>query len=129
MLWLGRAVEDLPGEVTTIAEVEAEVARMRVTDVAAGTTLGDVTADGVQRDWAEEVARRLAPVRDAAARERDSVPVGVPLLELLGIARRLARRAGRRMARAPPTGSPRPSAARATACSRSTPPAPTGCAA
>ena len=85
VLWLGRAVEDLPGEVTTIAETEEEVARMRVTDVAAGTTLAGVTADGVQRDWAEDVARALAPVRDAAARGRDSVPAQVPLLELLGM--------------------------------------------
>jgi DNA segregation ATPase FtsK/SpoIIIE, S-DNA-T family len=86
IVWLAERVVDLPAACTAIAELEPAMDRLKVTDVGAGATIDDVAADGVAADWAEELARLLAPVRDTGARdEAGSVPARVSLLELLGI--------------------------------------------
>lgn len=86
VVWLGRTARDLPGGITTIADVDAEIARLRLTRVQTGEVIDDVVADGVTGDWAEQVARLLAAVRDAAGRsEGEALPASVSLLDLLGL--------------------------------------------
>lgn len=87
VVWLGREVRDLPGGIRTIAELDAQVARLSLTRVETGERIEDVLADGVNREWAERAARLLAPIRDAAGRsERAALPAQVSLLDLLGLA-------------------------------------------
>ena len=88
VLWLGSEARDVPGAARTVVELDADVARLRLTRVESGEVLDDVAADGVSREWAEGLARLLAPVRDTASREAAGrVPAA-------GLAARSARDAG-----------------------------------
>lgn len=85
-LWLGTTVRDLPGQATILLELDDRRSVLTATDAAAGTVEEDVSAEALDRGLAEEMARRLAPLRDVseAAREGD-IPQRVALLELIGL--------------------------------------------
>src|SRR6266545_1351361 len=84
VLWLGRRRRDLPGECAAIVELDSGTSRLAYTETRTGETVDDVSADGLARDLADELALALAPVRDTSARAGGGVPERVTLLELLG---------------------------------------------
>jgi S-DNA-T family DNA segregation ATPase FtsK/SpoIIIE len=86
VIWLGADARDAPGDALTIARHDPHAARLELVEVESGETITDVTPDGVSPEWAEEVARALSPVRDAAAPDtRGSVPSRVSLLDVLAL--------------------------------------------
>ena len=86
IVWLAGRALDLPAACTVIASLDERMDRLEVVEVATGVARADVAADGVSAEWAEEVARLLAPVRDTGAREHAAaIPGRVSLLELLGM--------------------------------------------
>jgi S-DNA-T family DNA segregation ATPase FtsK/SpoIIIE len=92
VVWLGGDPRELPGACRTIAELDPDIARLRITRVESGATLDDVAADGVTREWTQGLARLLAPVRDVGARDaRASVPDRVSLLDVLDVPEPTAR--------------------------------------
>jgi S-DNA-T family DNA segregation ATPase FtsK/SpoIIIE len=85
-VWLAREARAVPGACTAIAELDADVAALRLVDVRSGAVVEDAAAEGVAPEWAEELARMLAPVLDAGAPDdAASLPGRVSLLELLGL--------------------------------------------
>jgi len=83
-VWLAREARAVPGACTAIADLDGEVAALRLVDVRSGAVIENVAAEGVTPEWAEELARLLAPVRDAGAPDdAASLPGRVSLLELL----------------------------------------------
>jgi len=85
VLWLAHERRDLPGECAGIVELDAGAPRLSYTDARSGETVSDVSADGLARDLAEELAFALAPVRDTSARAGGGVPERTALLDLLGL--------------------------------------------
>jgi S-DNA-T family DNA segregation ATPase FtsK/SpoIIIE len=85
VLWLGRERRDLPGECGAIVELDPVVPRLSFTDTRAGSTVEDVTMDGLDPELARELALGLAPVRDTSALRGGGVPDRVSLLELIGL--------------------------------------------
>ena len=83
VIWLAKARRELPGACTSVVELDAGVAGGRVTDVATGLVVEDIVVDGVSLEWCDELARLLAPVRDAGMRTGGTLPRRVSLLELL----------------------------------------------
>jgi S-DNA-T family DNA segregation ATPase FtsK/SpoIIIE len=83
VLWLARERRDLPGECAGIVELDDGAPRLSYTDARTGETISDVSADGLTRALAEELALALAPVRDTSARAGGGVPERTTLLELL----------------------------------------------
>ena len=83
VIWLDTAVSRLPGSAGLIAELDTAVARLRLTDVTDGAEIADVSADGVGREAAEEIARLLAPLDDAGGDSGGEIPRRVSLLDLL----------------------------------------------
>ena len=84
VICLGRDAHGLPGTCTHVVELAHGRAMLRVVDVAAGTEVDEVSAEGMAPDAAEEVARLLAPVDDAGAEGGPgAIPARVSLLELL----------------------------------------------
>ena len=83
-VWLGRTGRNLPGQTGSIVEAEDSRSQVMVTDVASGQKVADVSADGVDRDTAERVARALSPIKDISELARaGDIPPRVSLLELL----------------------------------------------
>jgi S-DNA-T family DNA segregation ATPase FtsK/SpoIIIE len=83
-LWLGDDPRDLPGECGFVAELDSEIARLRLVDVRSGAVLPDVAADAIPPAVARDLARSLAAVRDTGASGTGAViPRRVSLLELL----------------------------------------------
>jgi DNA segregation ATPase FtsK/SpoIIIE, S-DNA-T family len=86
LIWLGRERRDLPSECTQVVVLDEQVDRLEVTDVATGTTIGSISADGLTDDAARRIARMLAPIRDRAVEGAAGVvPKRVSLLESLGL--------------------------------------------
>jgi S-DNA-T family DNA segregation ATPase FtsK/SpoIIIE len=86
VVWLGADARDAPGGARSIARLDPVRGRLELVRVEDGTTVEDVTPDGITPQAAEELARALAPVRDAAAPEvRGAIPSRVSLLELLDL--------------------------------------------
>jgi DNA segregation ATPase FtsK/SpoIIIE, S-DNA-T family len=83
VLWLARERRDLPGECVGIVELDGGAPRLSYTDARSGETVTDVSADGLARELAEELALALAPVRDTSARAGGGVPERTTLLDLL----------------------------------------------
>ena len=84
VICLGRDAHGLPGTCTHVVELAHDRTMLRVVDVAAGTEVDEVSAEGMAADAAEEVARLLAPVDDAGAEGGPgAIPARVSLLELL----------------------------------------------
>ena len=87
VIWLGEHERELPGGLGALAELTSGVARLDLVDVASGSTLADVAAEGMDRELAEDVARALAPMRDIGATgTRSEIPKRVALPALLGVA-------------------------------------------
>jgi S-DNA-T family DNA segregation ATPase FtsK/SpoIIIE len=85
-VWLGRDRRHLPGGCGAVAELEGRRAAMEVVWPREGRVVPEATPDAVDLDIAEEVARSLAPVRDATAgRSGAAIPRTAPMLELLDL--------------------------------------------
>jgi S-DNA-T family DNA segregation ATPase FtsK/SpoIIIE len=84
VLWLGETVEGLPGE--TGAIVFAKDVTVTTTNVLTGDQVREARPDRCPGSVTEEIAWRLAGVRDATARSRTGgdLPSFVPLPDLLG---------------------------------------------
>jgi S-DNA-T family DNA segregation ATPase FtsK/SpoIIIE len=80
-LVLADRVDDLPSWCTTVIHCHGPAPRVRLADVAAGTT-ADVDADGVSAATALSAARRLARFRDPELRRRAALPAAVPLADV-----------------------------------------------
>jgi DNA segregation ATPase FtsK/SpoIIIE and related proteins len=73
----------LPGECKAVVDVVSGTGTT-VTFTATGDTIRDIRADGIDRDHAADLARRLAPVHDSSAASATAdVPRRVLLLDLL----------------------------------------------
>ena len=76
----------MPGACTAVAELDDAVAALRLVDVRSGDVVEDAAYESVTPEWCEEVARLLAPVRDAGATGgAAAIPARVSLLDLLGL--------------------------------------------
>ena len=85
-IWLAPRVEALPATCRTYLDVGAGLDSAVVGFVRQGMTVDRVRVEGVSRDFALVLARRLAPVVDASAVTADSsdLPRSVSLLGLVG---------------------------------------------
>ena len=84
VVWLGEARSSLPGETSAIVETRDRT--VTVTTVAGGATVTDAMRDRCSLEMAADVARALAGVRDASARNvvRGDLPTAVSLSTVLG---------------------------------------------
>lgn len=85
VLWMGKRTRDLPGECGGILEMSADAFELALTFPASGERVSRVVADGVPPEVASDVARALAPVRDAGGAAAGRVPASVTLLDVLGM--------------------------------------------
>jgi DNA segregation ATPase FtsK/SpoIIIE, S-DNA-T family len=86
VIWIGADRREAPGAAGAVVACDADVARLAVTRVHTGETIEDVTSDGVGVEWAAEVARALAGVRDAGAPDAlAAVPTRASLLDVLDL--------------------------------------------
>jgi len=79
---LDRAVRLLPEEAGVVVVDEPAGLTLRQKDQPEAT---GIRADLVDADWAESVARALAPLRDASPVDGGALPAGVRLLDLLAL--------------------------------------------
>jgi S-DNA-T family DNA segregation ATPase FtsK/SpoIIIE len=86
VIWLGRQTRDLPGQSTVIIEADPDRSVLRVTHTETGEVQDDVSADAIEPDLAERVARELAPIQDAGELARaGDIPKRIALLDLLSL--------------------------------------------
>jgi len=86
VLWLGTRRRSLPGECRSIVEIDADASRLTLTHVGTGSTVQSVSADGITPQVAEQLARALAPIRDASAQQATGeLPAAVDLLDLAAL--------------------------------------------
>jgi S-DNA-T family DNA segregation ATPase FtsK/SpoIIIE len=85
-IWMSPNVEALPATCRTFVDVTAGLESATVGFVRLGMTVHDVKVEGVSADYAQILAKRLAPVVDASAIVADSsdLPRSVSLLTLMG---------------------------------------------
>lgn len=85
-IWMAPRVEALPAACRTYLDVTGGLDSARVGFVRQGAVVDDVNVEGVSREYAMVLARRLAPVVDASAVVEDSsdLPRSVSLMTLLG---------------------------------------------
>jgi S-DNA-T family DNA segregation ATPase FtsK/SpoIIIE len=89
VIWLAGESETVPNGVASLVRLDDARARLELVEVASGRVISGATTDGLSAVLAEETARRLAPLRDAAASiGADQIPSQVTLLEALGEATR-----------------------------------------
>jgi S-DNA-T family DNA segregation ATPase FtsK/SpoIIIE len=86
VVWLGRDARELPGTCTHVVEHARDLSVLRTVDVRDGTETTGVTAEALEPDAAQDIARLLAPIDDAGAdADADALPRRVSLLDLLGL--------------------------------------------
>lgn len=86
IVWLGGEARDLPDGFSILAALDSGAARLELSELESGTTHTDLTADSLTTDIALQVARALAPLRDAAtASGAQGIPRRISLLEIAGL--------------------------------------------
>jgi S-DNA-T family DNA segregation ATPase FtsK/SpoIIIE len=85
VIWLARQRRDLPGQSGIVLQLDDGSARLGRVDTRDGSELADVCADSLTEQRARELALALAPVRDPGGGATQTLPVQVPLLDLLDV--------------------------------------------
>ncbi|MGH7911218.1 MAG: FtsK/SpoIIIE domain-containing protein, partial [Candidatus Dormibacteraceae bacterium] len=84
VIWLGRALNDLPGACGTVVEIDAETMAPVIIRPGQASATPVLAADLAPIEVADEMARNLAPIRDVeASGQAADIPRHVSLLELL----------------------------------------------
>jgi S-DNA-T family DNA segregation ATPase FtsK/SpoIIIE len=85
VVWLARQRRDLPGQSGIVLQLDDGSARLARIDTRDGSELTDISADGLSPQRARDLAVALAPVRDPGGSGAQTVPLQVPLLDLLDV--------------------------------------------